>query len=144
MGRSFKLNQAALFLSYDRDLVYRAKEMRKNPTTAERKLWEQFLRQFPHRVLRQRPIDHFIVDFYCAALRLVIEVDGEVHDSEQSKARDEVRSKILHSYGLHILRVTNGEVLGDFDRVCGMIWEFVEKPVGIASRREFLPSPPTS
>ncbi len=135
MGRSFPLNHSPLFLAYDRDLVHRAKEMRKNPTAAERRLWEQCLSKFPHRVLRQRPIDHFIVDFYCAALRLVIEVDGEVHDSEQAKVRDEVRSKILQGYGLQVLRVTNGEVFGEFEKVCERVWGLV----GLMER----PDPPS-
>ena len=126
MGRAFGLNQAALFLAYDRDLVHRAKEMRKNPTAAERKLWEQCLSKFPHRVLRQRPIDHFIVDFYCAALQLVIEVDGDVHESEQAQVYDEGRSKILQSYGLQVLRVTNAEVLGEFEKVCERVWAFLD------------------
>ncbi|MEB3293359.1 MAG: endonuclease domain-containing protein [Synechococcales bacterium] len=126
MERSVGLNQWELFLAYDRNLVYRAKELRKHPTPAERKLWEQYLRSFPYRVLRQRPIDHFIVDFYCAALRLVIEVDGEVHDSEQSQAYDEERSKILQSYGLIVLRVKNVEVMEEFDRVCAKIEAFLE------------------
>jgi very-short-patch-repair endonuclease len=139
MGRSFGLNRSELFLAYDRNLVSRAKELRKNPTAAERKLWEDYLCQFPHRVLRQRPIDHFIVDFYCAALRLVIEVDGEIHNSEQSQVYDDSRSKILHSYGLAVLRLTNAEVMGEFDRTCEKIQAFVEnecltKPVGEASR----------
>jgi len=56
MGRSFGLNRAELLLAYDRDLVHRAKEIRKNPMAAERKLWEQCLSKFPHGVLRQRPI----------------------------------------------------------------------------------------
>ena len=89
MGRSFGLNQAELFLAYDRDLVHQAKELRKHPTVVERKRWDDYLRTFPHRVLRPRPIDHFIVDFYCAALRLVIEVDGEIHDSERSQVYDQ-------------------------------------------------------
>ena len=126
MGRSFGLNRSELFLAYDQDLVHQAKEMRKNPTAAERKLWEQCLSKFPYRVLRQRPIDHFIVDFYCAALRLVIEVDGGVHESEQARVYDEDRSRILHSYGLHVLRVTNAEVLGEFDRVCAVFFGFVD------------------
>ncbi len=126
MGRSFGLNQSEAFLAYDRNLVDRAKELRKNPTPAERKLWDDYLCRFPHRVLRQRPIDHFIVDFYCAALRLVIEVDGEIHDSEQSQARDEQRSKILQSYGLTVLRIKNAEVMGEFDRVCETIAAFLD------------------
>ncbi|MEB3293151.1 MAG: endonuclease domain-containing protein [Synechococcales bacterium] len=125
MGRSLSENQMELFLAYDRALVHRAKELRKNPTAAERKPWEQYLRNIPYRVLRQRPIDHFIVDFYCSALRLVIEVDGEVHDSEQSQAYDEERSKILQSYGLTVLRVRNAEVMEEFDRVCEKIGAFV-------------------
>lgn len=88
MGRSFGLNQAELFLAYDRDLVHRAKELRKHPTAAERKRWDDYLRTFPHHVLRQRPIDHFIVDFYCAALRLVIEVDGEIHTQKNPRIKD--------------------------------------------------------
>ena len=137
MRRSFGLNRSELFLAYDRDLVHRAKELRKHPTAAERKLWDDYLCKFPHRVLRQRPIDHFIVDFYCAALRLVIEVDGEIHESEQSQVYDEGRSKILHSYGLTVLRVTNAEVMGEFDRVCEKIGAFVD--LGLLRR----PDPPS-
>ena len=126
MGRSFGLNRSESFLAYDRNLVDRAKELRKHPTPAESKLWDDYLCRFPHRVLRQRPIDHFIVDFYCAALRLVIEVDGEIHDSDQSQVRDEERSKILRSYGLTVLRITNAEVMGEFDRVCVTIGAFMD------------------
>jgi very-short-patch-repair endonuclease len=81
MARSRALKQSVFCLPYDKTLVDRAKEMRRNPTAAERKLWEGCLAKFPDRVLRQRPIDYFIVDFYCAALKLVIEVDGDVHES---------------------------------------------------------------
>ena len=69
--------------------------MRRCPTPAEKKLWNLYLKSFRVRVLRQRPIDHFIVDFYCAALQLVIEVDGDVHESEQAQVYDEGRSKIF-------------------------------------------------
>ena len=127
MKRSHSLTRSELFLAYDRTLIQRAKEMRKNPTPAEKKLWDDYLSTFPHRILRQRPIDHFIVDFFCAALRLVIEVDGEIHDSEQSQARDDLRSKILHSYGLQVVRVTNAEVMGDFGRACERIRAIAEE-----------------
>jgi very-short-patch-repair endonuclease len=62
-------------LPYNRQLVEKAKELRKNMTPAERKLWSGYLRTFKFRILRQRPINNFIVDFFCAQLRLVIEVD---------------------------------------------------------------------
>ena len=51
-------------------------------TLAEKKIWYDYLRNFPYRVYRQRPIDQFIVDFYCPKLKLVIEIDGDIHNSE--------------------------------------------------------------
>jgi very-short-patch-repair endonuclease len=66
-------------------LIARAKELRKKPTPAEKKLWQNYLRAFKFRVLRQRPINNFIVDFYCADLKLVIEVDGESHFTEEGR-----------------------------------------------------------
>jgi very-short-patch-repair endonuclease len=125
MGRSRELKRSVFCLPYDRELGDRAKEMRRNPTAAERKLWDGCLAKFPYRVLRQRPIDYFIVDFYCAALQLVIEVDGEVHESSEVQGDDAERTNILAGYGLKVLRVKNAEVMGDFDRVCGLIFEFV-------------------
>ncbi len=69
----------------------------------------------------------------------MIEVDGEIHNSEQSQAHDEQRSKILHSYGLQVIRVTNAEVMGDFDRACGKIWAIAEEipltPLGRGDRK---------
>ncbi len=64
------LNASDFYLPYDTALVPTAKELRKNMTTAEKKLWYGYLRNFKFKVLRQRPIDHFIVDFYCPTLKL--------------------------------------------------------------------------
>ncbi|MCD8485772.1 MAG: endonuclease domain-containing protein [Desertifilum sp.] len=94
-------------------------------TLVEKKLWQDCLRNFPHRVLRQRPIDNFIVDFYCAALKLVIEIDGESHFTEQGRLYDQERSQILESYGLRIVRFTNREVLEDFEGVCEKLRELI-------------------
>jgi len=105
-------------LPYNPDLVERAKDLRKNMTPAEKKLWYEYLRNFKHRVLRQRPINHFIVDFYCPALKLVIEIDGEHHFTEEGKSYDEERRKILERYGLREIRFRNDEVINEFDRVC--------------------------
>ncbi len=91
--------------------------MRRCPTPAEKKLWNLYLKSFRVRVLRQRPIDYFIVDFFCAALRLVIEVDGGVHFTEQGQAHDEARSDILKGCGLRVLRFTNEEVMEKFEWV---------------------------
>jgi very-short-patch-repair endonuclease len=66
-------------LPYNPDLVSLARSMRKDLTPAEKKLWEGLFRDFKCRVLRQRPIDNFIVDFYCPKMKLVIEIDGATH-----------------------------------------------------------------
>jgi len=87
-------------------------------TAAERKLWHQYLRTFEFRVLRQRPIDYFIVDFYCPTLKLVIEIDGDSHYTEQGQDYDRERSQRLESYGLKVIRFTNQQVLENFDGVC--------------------------
>jgi very-short-patch-repair endonuclease len=106
------------YLPYNRKLVERAKELRKNMTSAEKKLWYEYLREFPLRVLRQKPIDNFIVDFYCAKLKLVIEVDGDSHFTDDGIERDRQRTEILEGYGLKIIRFTNDEVLRNFKAVC--------------------------
>jgi very-short-patch-repair endonuclease len=121
MSQQTNLNTTDFHLPYNADLVFRAKAMRQNPTPAEKKLWQDYLRHLSVRFLRQRPIDHFIVDFYCAALRLVIEVDGDSHCSEQGKADDAERSAILEGYGLRVLRFTNQQVLAEFEAVCDTI-----------------------
>nr|MCU0526963.1 DUF559 domain-containing protein [Elainella sp. Prado103] len=108
-------------LPYNPKLVERAKVMRKDMTKAEKKLWYDFLKTFPERILRQRPIDHFIIDFYCPTLNLVIEVDGGQHYSEEGQETDAERTAILESYGLQVLRFSNHEVLQEFESVCQVI-----------------------
>ncbi|MFP4414562.1 endonuclease domain-containing protein [Coleofasciculus sp.] len=79
------------------------------------------MRTFKFRILRQRPIDYFIVDFYCAALKLVIEIDGDSHFTDQGKVYDFNRTSILEGYGLQVVRFTNEEVLNHFESVCQQI-----------------------
>jgi very-short-patch-repair endonuclease len=108
-------------LPYNSDLTTRAKELRQNMTPAERKLWHKYLRHFQFRVLRQRPIDHFIVDFYCPSLKLVIEVDGESHYTDDGQAYDQERTQRLEGYGIKVIRFTNRQVLDGFENVCEAI-----------------------
>ena len=122
-----KLKTTDFHLPYNPDLVFRAKEMRKNPTLAEQKLWKECLRNSKFRFLRQRPVDQFIVDFYCAALRLVIEVDGSSHFTEVGEAYDRERTQILESYGLRVMRFTNREVIEAFDSVCCLIEQVISQ-----------------
>ena len=112
-------------LPYNPLLVPRAKELRKNMTGAERKLWFGFLRALGIRVLRQRPIDNFIVDFYCPAARLVVEIDGGGHFTSDGLDYDKSRTEILEGYGLAVIRFTNEEVLNNFAGVCERLGELI-------------------
>ena len=108
-------------LPYNPDLVGLARSMRKDLTPAEKKLWEGLFRDFKYRVLRQRPIDNFIVDFYCPKMKLVIEIDGAVHFKDEGKALDKERMEILEAYGLQIVRFSDQDVVMHFTQVCDQI-----------------------
>ncbi|MEB3336734.1 MAG: endonuclease domain-containing protein, partial [Leptolyngbyaceae bacterium] len=119
------LTSTDFHLPYNPALVARARELRKQMTPAERKLWHQYLKNFPLRVFRQRPIDQFIVDFYCPSLKLVIEIDGESHFTEEGQNYDEERNQKLEGYGLRVLRFTNQQVLKSFGNVCEVIHSLI-------------------
>jgi len=117
-------------LPYNKKLTERAKELRKNMTPAEKKIWHEVLRnrQFENlRWLRQRPIDNFIVDFYCAKLKLVLEIDGDSHFTEDNKIYDEERTKILEQYGLTVIRFTNKEVMQNMSGVYQTLLQQIEE-----------------
>ena len=115
-------------LPYNPELVARAKKLRKNMTVAEKKLWYGYLRTFTHRVHRQRPINHYIVDFYCPKLKLVIEVDGDSHFTSEAQEYDRRRTEILEGYGLQVVRFTNEQVKHDFEGVCQTIEKYLVSP----------------
>lgn len=111
-------------LKYDPRLKQRAKELRNNSTDAEIMLWNNIKnRQLGVRFIRQKPIDSFIVDFYCRELSLVIEVDGEIHNFQRE--RDRERDDILKRNNLSVLRFTNSEVESDIGRVIAVIKGFI-------------------
>ena len=105
------------FIPYNPRLVPIARELRKNATPAERKLLLEYIRGNQLRFYFQRPIDHFIVDFYCPSKSLVIEIDGDVHALDDAEEKDAARTKILESYGLRVLRYTNRDILEHVDDV---------------------------
>lgn len=93
-------------LKYNKDLIVYAKELRKNMTPWEIKLWTQFLRNYPVRFQRQKVIGNYIVDFYCAKARLVIELDGGGHYTEEQKLYDKNRTDIIEKQGMRVLRIS--------------------------------------
>ena len=98
-----------------------ARKLRREMTPHERKLWYLFLQKYPVKIYKQRLIDRFIVDFYCASAKLVIELDGSQHYEEQGLADDAERSAILESYGLKVIRYSNREIDREFPAVCEQI-----------------------
>ena len=93
-----------------------AELLRKNMTEAEKLLWTRLNKsQLCVRFKAQHPIDIFIADFYCHSCKLVIELDGKIHD--QQKEYDEGRSAEIEKWGITVIRFTNDEVFKDLDAV---------------------------
>ena len=90
-------------------------------TDQERKLWYEFLRFYPVRFQRQKAIGIYIVDFYCAKARLVIELDGSGHYTDQAIEKDRARDKELQGMNLQILRIQNIDINRNFRGVCEYI-----------------------
>jgi very-short-patch-repair endonuclease len=114
-------------IPYNPELKDRARELRKNMTEPEKKLWFNFLRNHTATFLRQKPLDNFIVDFYCAKYKLIIEIDGDSHYSEEGPLYDKRRTLALAGHGLHVLRFTNTEVMQNFEGVCEEVEKFLGK-----------------
>jgi very-short-patch-repair endonuclease len=125
-------------MSYSENLFYgaspeihkRARELRKQMTPAEKVLWNflknKALEGFKFR--RQHPIDNYIVDFYCHQEKLVIEVDGSVHDQLDQKEYDSGRTSVLEEFGLKVIRFRNEEVLDNFQSVIERISKDLTPP----------------
>jgi very-short-patch-repair endonuclease len=103
--------------TYNSALVPRARAMRTEMTEPERRMWFECLQKMTGHFRRQRPIGRFIVDFYSASLKLVIEIDGESHTTQESIAYDEERTIFLQAQGLTVLRFTNHEVMQNLEGV---------------------------
>ena len=101
-----------------KELMNNARELRKNMTKQERKLWYNFLRGYWIRWRRQKVIGEYIVDFYCVQLKLAIELDGSQHYEDAARVYDQKRTEFLAKMGIQVLRYTNLEVNQQFDVVC--------------------------
>jgi very-short-patch-repair endonuclease len=104
-----------------------AREMRHDPTPAEDRLWQRLRRAQIHGVSfrRQHSIERFIVDFYCAKARLVIELDGPIH--QYTVEQDAIRQEFLESKGLQVLRFENMDVFNTLDAVVAVIADAVAR-----------------
>lgn len=95
-----------------------ARTLRKNMTKEERHLWYDFLRDYPVKIKRQAVLGKYIVDFYCAKAKLVIELDGSQHYEDSGTDYDLIRSQYLEEYGLKVVRIQNPDVNNNFQGVC--------------------------
>ena len=113
--------------TYNKGIIPLAKELRANMTPEEKHLWYDFLREYPIRFQRQKTIGNYIADFYCSRARLVIEIDGSMHGTDENIQKDRERTEYLESIGLSVIRFTNSDVRKRFEGVCLFIDEQVKK-----------------
>ena len=125
--RRSRLRGKNMTIPKDNSQLENARRLRSEMTPHERKLWYLFLRKYPVKVYKQRIIGRFIVDFYCASAKLVIELDGSQHYEPQGMAYDSERSAFLTALGLEVLRFSNRDVDMDFRGVCTQIDITIQK-----------------
>lgn len=120
LGRSI---ERQMYFGAKPNLFRLADRMRKNPTEAEKILWKciKIYRSKGYIFRRQHPIDFYIADFYCHKLKLIIEVDGEIHENSQTIERDDSRTGELERFGIKVIRFTNEEVLNNQEFVLTLI-----------------------
>ena len=119
-------------LDYNQKNIALAKNLRQNATPQENHLWYDFLAKYEVRFQRQKAIDNFIADFYCHKAKLIIEIDGSQHYTEEGKQNDEFRTEILEGYDLKIIRFTNQQIHTNFRDVC----EYIDAVVKAFLREE--------
>jgi very-short-patch-repair endonuclease len=113
-------------IPYNKKLVSNARELRNNMTPEERHLWYDFLRRLPLNVRRQHNIENYIVDFYIAEKKIVIELDGIQHTSPEHKEADKERDQFLASWKITVLRYSNESIRKNFRAVVEDIMKKLE------------------
>jgi len=104
-----------------------ARKLRTEMTKEERHLWYDFLKTLPFTVYRQRVIGKYIVDFYIASFKIVIELDGSQHYEKEGRDKDIERDEYLEKLGVKVLRYSNYDVNKNFEAVC----EDILKNIGL-------------
>jgi len=115
--------EAEFFYGAPPEIFRISKELRKTTTEAEKELWKHLkgkqIKGYHFR--RQHPIHRFIADFFCYKCKLVIEIDGKIHNEITVKERDKERENIIIQYGIKVLRFTNEAILNDIETVLKQI-----------------------
>ena len=108
-------------IPYNKKLVSNARTLRKNMTPEEKHLWYDFLKRLPFNVRRQHNIENYIVDFYIAEKKVVIEIDGRQHLLSEHKEADRQRDAVLATWGINVLRYSNDSIRNHFNAVAADI-----------------------
>ena len=124
----FNTNEKPMHFGAKKSTFDKADSSRKNMTDAEKVLWQNLKGKqvLGLRFRRQHPIGQFIVDFYCHKTKLIIEVDGEIHQNILNKEYDDERTYELNLLGLHVIRFTNSQVLNQTKSVVKIIKDYCE------------------
>ncbi|HEY5772499.1 MAG TPA: endonuclease domain-containing protein [Chitinophagaceae bacterium] len=117
-----------MFYKADPLIFSNARELRSKLTLAEEIFWLRLKEQFPkYKFRRQHPISIYIADFYCHKLKLVIEIDGSIHHSEEARLNDKRRQQDLEDLNLTVIRFTNSQVKNEIESVIEMISSTIKK-----------------
>src|SRR6187401_232903 len=116
-----------MFYKADPLIFNKARELRNKLTPSEQIFWLRLKENFPqHKFRRQHPISIYIADFYCHKLKLVIEIDGSIHNSNEAKLDDENRQKALENLNLTIIRFTNEQIKKEDKSVIEIVSSAIE------------------
>ena len=110
----------------NKELTSISKILRKQMTKEERHLWYDFLKDLPVTINRQKVIGKYVVDFYCASAKIVIELDGFQHYEEEAYQKDKERDGYLNSLGIKVLRYSNYDLNRRFEEVCADILKHID------------------
>ena len=120
-----KIIERTMFYGAKPKIFENAKLLRNNMTAAEQKLWNELNTKKinGYRFKAQHPISKYIADFYCHKAKLVIEIDGDIHNNEDVKERDEGRTFEIEDLGIKIIRFTNIQIMNNIEEVISKIKE---------------------
>ncbi len=107
-----------------------AKKLRTNMTKEEKHLWYDFLKDLPFTINRQKVINKYIVDFYIASAKIVIELDGSQHYEYEGIKNDSQRDEHLNGLGIKVLRYSNKDINCNFEAVCQDILKYLDTSSG--------------
>ena len=116
-----------MIIKYNPKLKELARQLRNNATKSEIRLWQRLKRNqmYGYDFHRQKPIDEFIVDFFCNTLQLAIECDGYSHEILEVWEKDKRKTKILNNLGVRVLRFSDHQIMNDLENVLRAIEDYI-------------------